>query len=126
MSTERLFVAVGALSALAAVALGAYGAHALPEARAVTWGKAVDYQMVHALGLLLVGVLAGRWSGRAVRWAGALLVTGTLLFSGSLYLLVLTGMQGLGWLTPFGGVAFMLGWLALAWAALRPRQSATG
>ena len=58
MSAERLFVAVGALSALAAVALGAYGAHALPEDQAVTWGKAVDYQMAHALGLLLVALTA--------------------------------------------------------------------
>lgn len=75
---------------------------------------------MHALGLVLVGLLAGRWPTRAVRVAGGLLFAGTLLFSGSLYLLVLTGARGLAWLTPFGGVAFMLGWLALAWAALAP------
>ena len=120
VTTERIFVALGALSALAAVALGAYGAHALPANDTTTWSKAVNYQMAHALGLLLVGVLAGRWPGLAVRWAGALLVVGTLLFSGSLYALVLTGVRGLGWLTPFGGIAFMLGWLLLAWAAWRP------
>lgn len=68
---------------------------------------------------MLIGVLAGRWPGRAIHIAGGLLLAGTLLFSGSLYLLVATGIRGLGWLTPFGGVAFMLGWLALAWAALR-------
>jgi uncharacterized membrane protein YgdD (TMEM256/DUF423 family) len=123
MNAERMFIGLGAVSALAAVALGAYGAHALPADGATTWAKAVDYQMAHALGLLLVGVIAGRWSSRAVRWAGVLLTAGTLLFSGSLYLLVLTGVRGLGWLTPFGGIAFMLGWLALAWAALRPRRS---
>ena len=120
MNAERLCVALGALSGLASVALGAYGAHGLPAGSEVTWGKAVDYQALHALALVLVGVLAGRWPGRAVRAAGALFVAGTLLFSGSLYLLVLSGVRGLGWLTPFGGVAFMLGWLALAWAALAP------
>ncbi len=123
MTAERLFIGMGSFSALAAVALGAYGAHALPADGATTWAKAVDYQMAHALGLLLVGVIAGRWSSRAVRWAGMLLVTGTLLFSGSLYLLALTGLHGLGWLTPFGGIAFMLGWMALAWAAWRPGQN---
>ena len=104
---------------MASVALGAYGAHGLPGDAAATWGKAVDYQALHAIGLMLIGMLAGRWPGRALRIAGGLLLTGTLLFSGSLYLLVATGIRGLGWLTPFGGVAFMLGWLALAWAALR-------
>ena len=66
---------------------------------------------------MLIGVLAGRWPGRALRIAGGLLLAGTLLFSGSLYLLVLTGTRALASLTPFGGIAFMLGWLALAWAA---------
>ena len=117
MSAERLFVALGALSAAASVALGAYGAHGLPAESAVTWGKAVDYQALHALGLVLIGVLAGRWPGRAVRISGGLLLAGTLLFSGSLYLLVLTGTRALAALTPFGGIAFMLGWLALARAA---------
>jgi uncharacterized membrane protein YgdD (TMEM256/DUF423 family) len=120
VTAERVLVALGALSALAAVALGAYGAHAVSVAGATTWAKAVDYQMTHALGLLLIGLLAGRWPDRALRVAGALLAAGTLLFSGSLYLLVLTGIGRFGWLTPFGGSAFMLGWLALAWAALRP------
>jgi uncharacterized membrane protein YgdD (TMEM256/DUF423 family) len=122
LSAERLFVALGALSAAASVALGAYGAHGLPDDAAVTWGKAVDYHALHAIGLVLVGLLAGRWPGPAVRVAGGLLLAGTLLFSGSLYLLVLTGVRGLGWLTPFGGMSFMLGWLALAWAALRTRD----
>ena len=72
---------------------------------------------------MLIGVLAGRWPGRAVRLAGGLLLAGTLLFSGSLYMLVVTGIRGLGWLTPFGGVAFMLGWLALAWAAFAPGKA---
>ncbi|HEY5718762.1 MAG TPA: DUF423 domain-containing protein, partial [Gammaproteobacteria bacterium] len=115
------FVGLGALAALLAVALGAYGAHGVPAAALPTWEKAVDYQATHALGLLAIGVLAGRWRCRALRVAGALLLAGTLLFSGSLYLLVLTGVRALGWVTPFGGVAFLLGWLALAWAAWRPR-----
>ena len=119
MSTERLLVALGALSAAVSVALGAYGAHGLPGDAAVTWTKAVNYQALHAVGLVLVGLLAGRWPCRALRVAGILQLAGTLLFSGSLYLLVLTGVRGLGWLTPLGGVSFMLGWLVLAWAALR-------
>ncbi len=109
MTAERLFVLLGALSAAASVALGAYGAHGLPGEAATTWGKAVDYQALHAVGLILIGLLAGRWPGRAVRVAGGLLLAGTLLFSGNLYLLVLTGVRGLGW-------------LALAWAASHHRE----
>ncbi len=120
MTAERLLVGIGALGGLTAVALGAYGAHALPTDGATTWGKAVDYQALHAVALLLAGLLAGRWQGRAVRLAGALFVAGIVLFSGSLYLLVLTGVGALAVLTPLGGIALMLGWLALAWAALRP------
>ena len=120
MSAGRPWVGVGALAGALAVGLGAYGAHALPPDAAATWAKAVDYQAVHALALVAVGALAGRWPGAALRWAGALFCAGLLLFCGSLYLLVLTGLRGLGWLTPFGGVAFIAGWLALAGAALRP------
>jgi len=126
VTAERLFVGLGALSGLLSVALGAYGAHGLPVDSAITWGKAVDYQAVHGLALLAVGILAGRWPTRVLRWAGALLLAGILLFSGSLYLLVLTGIRGLGWLTPFGGIAFMAGWLALAWAAWRPGTGPSG
>ena len=72
---------------------------------------------------MLIGVLARRWPSRAVRVVGGLLLAGTVLFSGSLYLLVATGIRALGWLTPFGGVAFMLGWLTVAWAAFAPGKA---
>jgi uncharacterized membrane protein YgdD (TMEM256/DUF423 family) len=120
---DRLFFALGALSALLAVAAGAFGAHALrarlsPDMLAV-FETGARYQMYHALGLLAVAWAAGRWPGGATTAAGWLFVAGTLIFSGSLYLLTLTGMRWLGAITPLGGLAFILGWAALAWSALR-------
>jgi uncharacterized membrane protein YgdD (TMEM256/DUF423 family) len=120
---ERTWVAVGAVSGLVAVAAGAFGAHALkarlsPDLLAV-FETGARYQMVHALALVAAGWAAGRFPGPAPAWAGALFLAGTLLFSGSLYLLALTGTRWLGAITPLGGVAFLAGWAALAWAALR-------
>lgn len=120
---ERLFVVLGALSAFVAVAAGAFGAHALkarlpPELLAV-FDTAARYQLAHALALLGVAWACQRWPGASVRWAGWCFAIGTVLFSGSLYLLALTGVRGLGAVTPFGGVAFLLGWLLLAWSAWR-------
>ena len=120
---DRVFVALGALSALLAVAAGAFGAHALrerltPDMLAV-FETGARYQMYHALALLAVAWAVGRWPGGAAVAAGWLFVAGTLVFSGSLYLLTLTGARWLGAITPLGGLAFILGWAALAWAALR-------
>ncbi len=121
--SARLFMVAGALSAALAVGAGAFGAHALGDtvspARLATFETAVRYEMVHALALLLVGVLVERWSDARLRWAGWLFLAGTVLFSGSLYLLVLTDTPWLGAVTPLGGVAFIAGWLLLAWAALK-------
>ncbi len=120
---ERRFAGFGAVFAFLAVALGAFGAHALRSRVAPTqlavWETAVHYQMFHALGLMAVGWMLGRWPGKAVRVAGWLLVAGILLFSGSLYLLVLTGQRWMGFLTPLGGVAFLGAWAVLAWTLLR-------
>ena len=118
---ERVFFGLGALSALIAVAAGAFGAHALrarvtPDMLAV-FETAARYQMYHALGLLAVAWAAAHWPGPAGA-AGWLFVAGTVLFCGSLYLLALTGHRWLGAITPFGGLAFILGWAALVWAAL--------
>lgn len=122
-AAARLFVAAGALSAGLAVAAGAFGAHALAEAvppnRLDTFETAARYEMVHALALVLVGMLIDRRADRRFRWAGWLFLAGTVLFSGSLYLLVLTDTPWLGAVTPFGGVAFIGGWLVLAASAWR-------
>ena len=102
-----------------AVALGAFGAHGLrarvPAELLATWHTAVEYHAWHGLGLFGVGLLMLRMPGRAPAMAAALFVAGIVLFSGSLYALVLTGVRGLGAVTPLGGVAFIAGWLALAW-----------
>jgi len=124
---ERLFVIIGSLSALVGVGAGAFGAHALrlrltPDLLAV-FETGVRYQLVHALALLAAGWAAGRWPGRAATAAGVFFVTGTVLFSGSLYALALTGWRGLGLLTPVGGVAFMAGWACLAGAVWRAGAS---
>jgi uncharacterized membrane protein YgdD (TMEM256/DUF423 family) len=121
----RIFFALGAISAGLAVALGAFAAHGLrsrilPEALQ-TFETGARYHMYHALALLAVAWAATRWPGGAVTAAGWLFVAGTLLFSGSLYLLAVTGVRTLGAITPFGGLAFILGWLALAWAAWAAR-----
>jgi uncharacterized membrane protein YgdD (TMEM256/DUF423 family) len=120
---ERLFFALGAVSAFVGVAAGAFGAHALKARLSAemlaTFEIGVRYQMYHALGLLVAGWAASRWPGAATSAAGWLFVAGTLVFSGSLYLLTLSGARWLGAVTPLGGLAFLAGWLCLAWAALR-------
>jgi uncharacterized membrane protein YgdD (TMEM256/DUF423 family) len=120
---ERLFVVVGSLSAFLSVAAGAFAAHALrtrlsPEMLEV-FETGARYQLYHALGLLAAAWVASRWPHDSATWAGWLFVAGTVLFSGSLYLLSLTGARWLGAITPFGGIAFLLGWLSLAWTAWR-------
>ena len=120
---DRLLFALGATSALISVGAGAFGAHALrarlsAELLAV-FETGARYQMYHALGLLAAAWAVTRWPGPWPARAGWLFVAGTLLFSGSLYALALSGVRGLGAVTPFGGVAFLLGWICLALAARR-------
>lgn len=118
----KIFVVLGSLSAFLGVGLGAFGAHGLktkvtPEMLAV-WQTGVLYHLVHALGLLLIGILCHLMPEAATaRNAGWAILLGTVLFSGSLYLMVLTGIKPLGMITPFGGIAFLLGWLLLGVAA---------
>ena len=118
----KLFIMLGSLSAFLGVGLGAFGAHGLktrvPPEMLTVWETAVLYHLVHALGLLLIGILCHLMPEVAlVRNAGWALLAGTLLFSGSLYVLVLTGVKPLGMITPLGGIAFLAGWLLLAIAA---------
>lgn len=122
---DRTFAALGALSAAVAVAAGAFGAHALkghlsPDDLAI-FETGARYQMYHALALLAVAWAATRWPGGAVSTAGWLFVVGTLLFSGSLYALALSGVRWLGAVTPLGGLAFLAGWVCLAIGAWRGR-----
>jgi uncharacterized membrane protein YgdD (TMEM256/DUF423 family) len=117
MRLGRLLAALGAANGFAAVALGALGAHALesrlaPE-RLATFHTAADYQGLHALALLATGLACLLLDSRPLRAAGLLFAIGILLFSGSLYLLAITGVRWLGVVTPFGGVALLAGWLLL-------------
>ena len=122
---ERTFLVLGALSAGISVAAGAFGAHALKARLSpdllVIWETGARYQLYHALGLVAVAWAASRGPAAqgAASWAGWLFVAGTLLFTGSLYALALSGVRALGAVTPLGGVAFLAGWVALAVAAAR-------
>lgn len=122
--TARLALALGAILAFAAVALGAFGAHALksrlaPDMAAV-WQTAVLYHGWHALALVGAGLfLMQRPDAAAFAAAGWLFLAGVVLFSGSLYVLALSGVRGFGAVTPFGGLAFLAGWAAFAWGAWR-------
>lgn len=119
LTPPRTFLALGALNGLLAVALGAFGAHALKDVLSpgllLTFGKAVDYQAMHAMALLAVGILQRDARHPRLNWAGWLFASGILLFSGSLYILALTDIRWLGAITPFGGTAFIVGWALLAW-----------
>lgn len=122
---RRRWIILGALSAAIAVLTGAFAAHGLrghldPAGLAI-WETASRYQMFHALALVAVGIASQWLRGRILNAAGVCFVLGSLLFCGSLYALVLTGVRGLGAITPLGGVAFIAGWLCLAWAAIRSR-----
>lgn len=124
----RVFIVLAAIAAFLAVALGAFGAHGLKSIltppQLETYRTGVEYQMWHALGLGLIGLLLERYPDRAALiWAGWLMFGGIVLFSGSLYLLTLTSARWLGAITPFGGVAFLAAWLLLAIVALQLKGS---
>jgi uncharacterized membrane protein YgdD (TMEM256/DUF423 family) len=118
---DRLFFGLGSASGFLSIAAEAFGAHALRtrlNAEYLTvFETAARYQMYHALGLLAVAWAVTRWPGTFPVVAGWLFVLGTVLFSGSLYALALTGTRWLGAITPLGGVAFLAGWLCLALSA---------
>ena len=118
---DRRWLALGAALAFLGVALGAFGAHALrarvePDLLAV-WKTGVEYQLYHALALGILSVVA--LPERITRAVGALFLAGVVLFSGSLYVLVLSGVRTFGMITPIGGVCFLVGWAVLAAGALR-------
>ncbi|MCE2397286.1 DUF423 domain-containing protein [Candidatus Poribacteria bacterium] len=120
---SRIFFALGSGFALIAVITGAFAAHTLksklsPDMFQV-FEVAVRYQMYHALGLIAVAWAASQWSSQLIATSGWLFVAGIVIFSGSLYILSLTGVRWLGAITPIGGVAFIIGWGCLLWAAIR-------
>ena len=119
----RGFLMLAAFFGFTGVGLGAFAAHGLksrlsPEYLTI-FHTGVTYQLVHTLALLGVALLATQIPGRLLTWAGASFAIGILLFSGSLYVLTLTGISKLGIVTPFGGLAFLAGWLCLGLAAWR-------
>jgi uncharacterized membrane protein YgdD (TMEM256/DUF423 family) len=120
----RVFLAIGGVAALLAVALGAFGAHALknriPAEMLAVWHTGVEYHVYHALGLLAVGIVAAQLpDSTLLKWSGWLMLAGILLFSGSLYALALSGERWLGAVTPAGGLTFIAAWMVFVAAVLR-------
>jgi uncharacterized membrane protein YgdD (TMEM256/DUF423 family) len=116
---QRKWMMLGAVLTMLSVAIGAFGAHMLKgkigaDAIAV-YETGVQYHMIHAIGLLIIGLTAGQLGpSTKLKWAARLLFIGIIIFSGSLYVLSISGIKILGAITPIGGVAFIVGWLLLA------------
>lgn len=121
--SARAFTIAGAVFAFAGVGAGAFGAHALRSRLGADllaiFETGVRYHLVHALALFAVAWASTQWPGRATTASGWLFAAGIVIFSGSLYLLALTGQRGLGAITPIGGLCLLAGWLVLAWSAWR-------
>ncbi len=120
---QRLFLSFAALSGFLSVSLGAFAAHGLkhqisPEALTI-WQTGVQYQMYHALALLVVALLYQTHTSKALKLSGLAFILGSFLFSGSLYALALGAPSILGLITPFGGLSFLVGWAALVVHAVR-------
>jgi uncharacterized membrane protein YgdD (TMEM256/DUF423 family) len=122
--TAKLFVACGAVAGALGVLLGAFGAHAMKSRLSADllaiWQTAVQYHLWHALALVAIGLAAISLPASVpLRWAGWLMLAGVAIFSGTLYLLALTGARWLGAITPIGGTAMIVAWLLFAWAVVR-------
>lgn len=124
MERLKTFIIIGAINAFLAVALGAFGAHGL-EGRVEQkyleiWKTGVTYQMFHATGLLIVGVMLGRLPANTLlSWSGWMMLIGIVLFSGSLYVMTLTKISILGAITPLGGLSFLAAWILIVVAAVK-------
>ncbi|TFL14413.1 DUF423 domain-containing protein [Pusillimonas caeni] len=121
--SDRPLVIAASLCLLIGVGAGAFGAHGLKRMLSIDmmqiWQTAVLYQLVHGLGMLALAALMARFNSPLLGWAGALMLLGIVLFSGSLYVLALSGTKWLGAVTPLGGTAFIIAWALVALAAWR-------
>lgn len=119
---ERHLIAYAAINLFIAIAAGAFGAHGLKAILSTEmlsiWQTAVQYQMLHGLALLALASLYPRWQVKPIRLSAICMLIGIVLFSGSLYLLAWTEVRTLGAITPIGGLAFLMAWAILLWAAL--------
>lgn len=120
----KVFIVIGLIGMALGVVLGAFGAHGLKDKiepnLLAAYQTGVEYHMYHALGLILVGMLAYHFPQLSgLKWGSWLLLWGILLFSGSLYMMAFTGIRWLGAITPLGGTAFIIGWLWIAWSVIR-------
>ncbi len=126
MSTSRVLIMAGGILGLLGVVAGAMGVHALRDvldAKALnTFETGVRFQIYHALALLAVGSLAGRWKTGFVKLSGVLFTAGVVLFSGSLYILAITGIGVFGAIAPLGGLSLMAAWTSLIVGAIRQRE----
>lgn len=119
---ERTFFLIGSFLGTLSVALGAFGAHALRDrieaSLLANYQTGVTYMFYHTLAIFIVVLALGKWSQSTLPvWSGWLFVVGIVFFSGSLFVMAFTGQRWLGAITPIGGVAFIAGWLLLAWTA---------
>lgn len=126
LNTVNLIIAFGAFNAFIAVAAGAFAAHSLKDILSAEYlnvfKTAADYQMMHGIGLILIGLLNQQNINRCNIASAVFMLTGTILFSGSLYLLTITGIKWLGIITPFGGVCFLIAWLILGFNYLLTKE----
>ena len=126
MSTSRVLIMAGGILGLLGVVAGAMGVHALRDvldAKALnTFETGVRFQIYHALALLAVGSLAGRWNTGFVKLSGVLFTAGVVLFSGSLYIFAITGIGVFGAIAPLGGLSLMAAWTSLIVGAIRQRE----
>ena len=120
---RRTWLGLAAVSGLLSVGFGAFGAHGVQDLKAQEWLRTgASYQAIHALATIAAALFLSL-GGRAARFAPALFLLGTVLFSGSLYAMALGAPRWLGMVTPIGGLGFMAGWLVLAWSVRTIRQA---
>jgi uncharacterized membrane protein YgdD (TMEM256/DUF423 family) len=122
MKNQNILLA-GTIFMVLAVSLGAFGAHALKKVLSTEmlaiYQTGVEYQFYHSLGLLLIGLIGFQVKSKLIGWSGILLIAGIVVFSGSLYVLTLSGIKAFGAITPVGGLSFIAGWICLAVALLK-------